>query len=225
MRSTGQLLSVPVGDAMVGRVVDPLGNPRDGKGEIISPYSRAVETIAPGVAQRQPVDTPLQTGIKAIDAMTPIGRGQRELIIGDRKTGKTAIAIDTIINQKGKDVICVYVAIGQKESTVAKVALRLQEAGAYAIGVDTDQYLTLPEAAPRMLSSAMKLITPGVFDLIKLAQEGNMPVGNFFGSAGYAPFHDLDSEVPAEVKSAMEMINAGLLDGSITTNVPPVKPE
>src|SRR5262245_12785693 len=104
VRSTGQLLRVPVGDAVIGRVVDPLGNPRDGKGEIVSPHSRAVETIAPGVAERQPVDTPLQTGIKAIDAMTPIGRGQRELIIGDRKTGKTAIAIDAIINQKGKDV-------------------------------------------------------------------------------------------------------------------------
>jgi basic membrane protein A len=98
------------------------------------------------------------------------------------------------------------------------------QAGAYAIGVDTDQYLTLPEAAPRMLSSAMKLITPGVFDLIKAAQEGNFPVGNYFGAAGYAPFHDLDSEVPADVKAEMEKINAGLLDGSIKTNVPPVKP-
>lgn len=98
------------------------------------------------------------------------------------------------------------------------------QAGAYAIGVDTDQYLTLPEAAPRMLSSAMKLITPGVFDLIKLAQDGNFPTGNYFGAAGYAPFHDLDSEVPADVKAEMEKINAGLLDGSIKTNVPPVKP-
>jgi len=98
------------------------------------------------------------------------------------------------------------------------------QAGAYAIGVDTDQYLTLPEAAPRMLSSAMKLITPGVFDLIKAAQDGNFPVGNFFGAAGYAPFHDLDGDVPADVKAEMEKINAGLLDGSITTNVPPVKP-
>jgi basic membrane protein A len=99
------------------------------------------------------------------------------------------------------------------------------QAGAYAIGVDTDQYLTLPEAAPRMLSSAMKLITPGVFDLIKLSQEGNFPSGNYFGQAGYAPFHDLESEVPDDVKATMEQINAGLLDGSITTNVPPVKPE
>jgi basic membrane protein A len=98
------------------------------------------------------------------------------------------------------------------------------QAGAYAIGVDSDQYLTLPEAAPRMLSSAMKLITPGVFDLIKMAKDGNFPVGNFFGSAGFAPFHDLDSEVPADVKAEMEKINTGLLDGSIKTNVPPVKP-
>ncbi|HEX5838915.1 MAG TPA: BMP family ABC transporter substrate-binding protein [Anaerolineales bacterium] len=99
------------------------------------------------------------------------------------------------------------------------------QAGAYAIGVDTDQYLTLPEAAPRMLSSAMKLITPGVFDLIKLSQEGNFPSGNYFGQAGYAPFHDLESEVPDDVKATMEQINAGLLDGSITTDVPPVKPQ
>jgi len=99
------------------------------------------------------------------------------------------------------------------------------QAGSYAIGVDTDQYLTLPEAAPRMLSSAMKLITPGVFDLVKLAQEGNAPGGNYLGNAGYAPYHDLDSEVPADVKAEMETINAGLLDGSITTDVPPVKPE
>jgi basic membrane protein A len=99
------------------------------------------------------------------------------------------------------------------------------QAGAYAIGVDSDQYLTLPEAAPRMLSSAMKLITPGVFDLVKLSQEGNFPSGNYFGQAGYAPYHDLESEVPADVKATMEQINAGLLDGSISTNVPPVKPE
>ncbi len=129
-RSTGQLLSVPVGEALIGRVVDPLGNPRDGKGDIVTPLRRPVEIIAPGVAERQPVKTPLQTGIKAIDAMTPIGRGQRELIIGDRKTGKTAIAVDTIINQKGKGVICVYVAIGQKESTVAKIVQDLTDAGA-----------------------------------------------------------------------------------------------
>ncbi len=130
VRATGALLQVPVGDAMIGRVVDPLGNPLDGKGPILSDHTRPLETVAPGVAGRQPVDTPLQTGIKAIDAMTPIGRGQRELIIGDRKTGKTAIALDAIINQKSENVICVYVAIGQKESTVAKVVESLREHGA-----------------------------------------------------------------------------------------------
>jgi F-type H+-transporting ATPase subunit alpha len=130
VRSTDQLLRVPVGDAVVGRVVDPLGNPRDGKGPIVTTHTRPVEATAPGVAGRQPVDVPLQTGIKAIDAMTPIGRGQRELIIGDRKTGKTAIALDTIINQKEENVICVYVAIGQKESGVAGVIEALRAAGA-----------------------------------------------------------------------------------------------
>jgi F-type H+-transporting ATPase subunit alpha len=130
VRGTGQLLRVPVGDAVIGRVVDPLGNPRDGKGPIVTGLSRPVESDAPGVAGRQPVDTPIQTGIKAIDAMTPIGRGQRELIIGDRKTGKTAIALDTIINQKEENVICVYVAIGQKESAVAGVIEALRQYGA-----------------------------------------------------------------------------------------------
>jgi F-type H+-transporting ATPase subunit alpha len=128
--TTGQLLRVPVGDALIGRVVDPLGNPLDGKGPVVSNLSRPLESNAPGVAGRQPVNQPLQTGIKAIDSMTPIGRGQRELIIGDRKTGKTAIAIDTIINQKEENVICVYVAIGQKESTVAQVVESLRANGA-----------------------------------------------------------------------------------------------
>src|SRR5215475_4158846 len=130
VRTTGRLLSVPVGDAMLGRVVDPLGNPRDGKGPIVTDKYRPVEIIAPGVAERQPVNQPMQTGIKAIDAMTPIGRGQRELIIGDRKTGKTAIAVDTIINQRGQNMICVYVAIGQKEPTVAKLVENLRQYGA-----------------------------------------------------------------------------------------------
>ncbi len=130
VRATGALLSVPVGDALLGRVVDALGNPRDGKGPIVTPHTRLVEFFAPGVADRQPVDTPLQTGIKAIDAMTPIGRGQRELIIGDRKTGKTAVALDAIINQKKENVVCVYVAIGQKDATVAKVVENLRAAGA-----------------------------------------------------------------------------------------------
>jgi F-type H+-transporting ATPase subunit alpha len=130
VRGTGELLRVPVGDALIGRVVDPLGVPLDGKGPIQTELSRPVESTAPGVAGRQPVKTPLQTGIKAIDSMTPIGRGQRELIIGDRKTGKTAIAIDAIINQHDQNVICVYVAIGQKESTVAKVVENLRAKGA-----------------------------------------------------------------------------------------------
>src|ERR1700756_4513412 len=128
--TTGQLLRVPVGDAVIGRVVDPLGSPKDDKGPILPSLPRRVEIIAPGVAERQPVNQPLQTGIKAIDSMTPIGRGQRELIIGDRKTGKTAIAVDTIINQKEENVICVYVAIGQKESTVAQVVEGLRANGA-----------------------------------------------------------------------------------------------
>ncbi|MDX1968712.1 MAG: F0F1 ATP synthase subunit alpha, partial [Planctomycetaceae bacterium] len=130
VRTTGALLSIPVGDALLGRVVDPLGNALDGKGPVITADSRPLETMAPGVAGRQPVKQPLQTGIKAVDAMTPIGRGQRELIIGDRKTGKTAVAIDAIINQKDSGVICVYVACGQRASSVAGVVEALQRAGA-----------------------------------------------------------------------------------------------
>jgi F-type H+-transporting ATPase subunit alpha len=130
VRSLSALLEVPVGDALIGRVVDPLGNPLDGKGPITRTKTRPVEFMAPGVAERQPVNQPLQTGIKPIDAMTPIGRGQRELIIGDRKTGKTAIAIDTIINQRDENVICVYVAIGQKESQVAAIVEGLRANGA-----------------------------------------------------------------------------------------------
>lgn len=132
VRRTGRVMRVPVGDAMVGRVVNPLGIPIDGKGEIRTTESRLIEVKAPGIADRQPVKVPLQTGIKAIDSMVPIGRGQRELIIGDRGTGKTAIAIDTIINQKDSGVICVYVAIGQKASTVSRVVRILEEHGAMA---------------------------------------------------------------------------------------------
>ena len=130
VRALGTLLSVPVGEAVVGRVLDPLGNPLDGKGPINSTETRVVEATAPGIAGRQPINEPLQTGIKAVDAMTPIGRGQRELIIGDRKTGKTAVAIDTILNQKGLGVKCFYVAIGQKDSSVAGVIQILEEHGA-----------------------------------------------------------------------------------------------
>src|SRR5215211_8784413 len=121
VKSTGRLLEVPVGDAVIGRVVNPLGQPLDGGPAIPSTETRKMDIVAPGIAERQPVTEPLQTGIKAIDSMIPIGRGQRELIIGDRKTGKTAIAIDTIINQKGTGVKCFYVAVGQKESTTAGV--------------------------------------------------------------------------------------------------------
>lgn len=130
VKATGRLLSVPVGEAVIGRVVDPLGNPLDGKGPVSTTESRPVEVIAPGVSERQPVCEPLQTGIKAVDAMTPIGRGQRELIIGDRKTGKTAVAIDAIINQKDSGVKCFYVAVGQKDSSVRGVIQALEENGA-----------------------------------------------------------------------------------------------
>ncbi len=130
VRRTGRIIEVPVGEALLGRVVDALGRPIDGRGPIETPERNPVERLAPGVVYREPVSEPLQTGIKAIDAMIPIGRGQRELIIGDRQIGKTAIAVDTIINQKGKDVVCVYVAIGQKQSTIAQVVRTLEEHGA-----------------------------------------------------------------------------------------------
>jgi F-type H+-transporting ATPase subunit alpha len=130
VRRTGNVAQVPVGDAMIGRVVDPLGRPRDGKGPIVTDKFRVLEGRAPNVVERQPVKEPVQTGLKAIDSMIPIGRGQRELIIGDRGTGKTAVAIDTILNQKGTDVFCIYVAIGQKASTVAKVVKILEDHGA-----------------------------------------------------------------------------------------------
>lgn len=146
VRRTGRIVQVPVGDAMIGRVVNPLGQPLDGKGPITTDKFRPVEVVAPGVITREPVNTPLQTGIKAIDAMIPIGRGQRELIIGDRGTGKTAVAVDTIINQRGQNVICIYVAIGQKASTVARIAQTLEERGAmdYSIIVSA----TAAEPAP-----------------------------------------------------------------------------
>ena len=146
VRTTGKLLSVPVGEALIGRVVDPLGNPLDGKGPIVTDQFRPLETAAPGIAERQPVKQPLQTGIKAVDSMTPIGRGQRELIIGDRKTGKTAIAIDTIINQKSENVICVYIACGQMQSKIAQIVEDLRRNGAmdYTIVVATSS----ADAAP-----------------------------------------------------------------------------
>src|SRR2546425_7785904 len=150
--STGRILSVPVGDAMLGRVVNPLGVPIDGKGPISTDEVRRLEVQAPGVIDRQPVKEPLQTGIKSIDAMIPIGRGQRELIIGDRKTGKTAVAIDTIINQRGEGVKCIYVAIGQKGSTVAEIVSSLEEHGAL-------EY-TVVVAAPASEPAPFKYLAP-----------------------------------------------------------------
>jgi len=146
VRRTGRIVEVPCGDAMIGRVVNPLGQPIDGKGPIDTKDFRRVEIKAPGIVKRQPVKEPLQTGLKAIDSMIPIGRGQRELIIGDRQTGKTAVALDTIINQKGQNVICIYVAIGQKRSTVAQVVEKLRSFGAmdYTIVVSA----TASEPAP-----------------------------------------------------------------------------
>lgn len=148
VKRTGRIVEVPVGDALIGRVVNAIGEPIDGKGPIVTDKSRPVENVASGVITRKEVKQPLQTGLKAIDALVPIGRGQRELIIGDRQTGKTAIAIDTIINQKGKDVICIYVAIGQKSSTVANVVTKLENFGAmdYTIVVSA----SASEAAPML---------------------------------------------------------------------------
>ena len=146
VKRTGKVVSVPVGEAMIGRVVNALGQPIDGAGPVVTSEYRAIESPAPGICERQGVNQPLQTGIKAIDSMVPIGRGQRELIIGDRQTGKTTLAADTIINQKGKDVICIYVAIGQKRSTVASLVAELQAGGAmdYTIVVAA----TASEASP-----------------------------------------------------------------------------
>ncbi|MFA6528837.1 MAG: F0F1 ATP synthase subunit alpha, partial [Candidatus Gracilibacteria bacterium] len=139
VRATGKILSVPAGEAVIGRVVNPLGVPQDGKGPIKTDVYYPVEKVAPRVIKRKGVNTPVQTGLKAVDAMIPIGRGQRELIIGDRQTGKTAIAIDTIVNQKEENMICIYVAIGQKESKVAKIVAELEKRGAmeYTIVVRT----------------------------------------------------------------------------------------
>jgi F-type H+-transporting ATPase subunit alpha len=152
VRATGRILSVPVGDGLLGRVVDPLGNPIDGKGPLTNVEDRRVEIQAPGIVKRQPVKEPLQTGIKAVDAMTPIGRGQRELLIGDRKTGKTTVAIDAIINQRGESVKCIYVAIGQKGSTVAQTVATLAEYGAL-------EY-TVVVAAPASEPAPFKYLAP-----------------------------------------------------------------
>jgi F-type H+-transporting ATPase subunit alpha len=152
VRRTGRIASVPVGEALLGRVVDPLGNPVDGKGPIATSKYRTIENTAPTVVERQPVKQPMQTGIRAIDALIPIGKGQRELIIGDRQVGKTAIAMDTIINQKGKNVFCIYVAIGQKDSTVSALASRFEMEGAM-------EYTTIVTTSPAA-SPALKYIAP-----------------------------------------------------------------
>jgi len=152
VKCTGKILSVPIGPELLGRVVNSLGQPIDGKGPINAKLTDVIEKVAPGVIARQSVSQPVQTGLKAIDAMVPIGRGQRELIIGDRQTGKTAVAIDTIINQKGKDLFCVYVAIGQKASTIANVVRKLEEHGAMAY--------TIVVAASASESAAMQFIAP-----------------------------------------------------------------
>lgn len=166
VKSTGRILEVPVGNEVIGRVVDPLGQPLDGKGEIKSDKFYPVEKIAPRVITRHPVNTPLQTGIKIIDSMIPIGRGQRELIIGDRQTGKTALVIDTIINQKGQDIICIYVAIGQKESKVAQIVAELEQRGAM-------DYTTVVVAA-----------ASDPAPLIYLAPFGGCAIGEYFMDQG-----------------------------------------
>jgi len=152
VRRTGRILEIPVGPQVIGRVLNPLGEPLDGKGPVETRAARHVERVAPGVVWRQPVDTPLQTGLKCIDSMTPIGRGQRELIIGDRATGKTAILVDTIINQKDQDVVCIYVAIGQKRSSVARVIRVLEENGAFeyttVVAADASMPVSLQYIAP-----------------------------------------------------------------------------
>ncbi len=161
VKRTGRIAEVPVGEALVGRVVDAMGQPLDGKGLIQTTETRLIEVRAPGVVERQSVNEPLQTGLKAIDAMIPIGRGQRELIIGDRQTGKTAIAVDTIINQKGLDVFCIYVAIGQKRSTVARVVKTLEDHGAMAY--TTVVSATASDAAPLQFFSPYAGVSMGEY--------------------------------------------------------------
>ena len=152
VKATGRILEVPVGPELLGRVVNSLGHPIDGKGPINAKMTDVIEKVAPGVIARKSVSQPVQTGLKSIDAMVPVGRGQRELIIGDRQTGKTAVALDTIINQKGKDLFCIYVAVGQKASTIANVVRKLEEFGAMAY--------TIVVAASASDPAAMQYIAP-----------------------------------------------------------------
>src|SRR5262249_35513961 len=183
VKRTGRIISVPVGPEMIGRVVNALGQPIDGKGPIVSKQTAPIERIAPGVVDRSPVKEPMQTGLKAIDAMVPIGRGQRELIIGDRQTGKTAVATDTIINQKGQDVICIYNAIGQKQSTIAQVVKTLEEAGAmeYTIVVAA----AASDPAPLLYISPYSACTIGEY----FRDNGGHPLGWYEQRSKHRPAH------------------------------------
>ncbi len=192
VRSTGRIASVPVGHGMIGRVVDALGQPVDGKGPVSFSGYRNIERIAPGVIVRKDVDMPVQTGIKAIDSMTPIGRGQRELIIGDRQTGKTAIAIDTIINQKGKDLLCIYVAIGQKRAAVARTVATLEEHGAMdhtvVVVASADEPAALQFLAPYSgCAIGEEFMETGRDALVvfQRAQQGGRPLPQSLGGADH----------------------------------------
>src|SRR5438270_2506488 len=179
VKATGRILSVPVGDGLLGRVVDGMGAPIDGKGPLTNVESRRMEIQAPGITGRQPVHEPLQTGIKAIDAMTPIGRGQRELVIGDRKTGKTTVAVDTILNQRGQGVKCIYVAVGQKGSSVAQTVATLESRGA----MDYTVVVNAPAADPAVFKS--------------LAPYAGCAIGQFWmddGSAALVVYDDLSKQ-------------------------------
>ena len=190
VKRTKRLLDIPVGEEMLGRIVDPLGNPLDGRGDISTATTRPVEYKAPGVVQRQPVKEPMLTGLKAIDSMIPIGRGQRELIIGDRKTGKTAIAIDTIINNKDRDLICVYVAIGQRKQTVAQLASVLEEADALKNTIIVTA--AADEAAP------IKFLAP----LRGLRDGGVLPLQRQGRASHLRRPHQARLHVPADVPAA-----------------------
>jgi F-type H+-transporting ATPase subunit alpha len=194
VKRTGHIMSVPAGEAMLGRVVDALGQPQDGKGAIATTERRNIELIAPGVVERRPVHEPLQTGLKSIDSMTPIGRGQRELIIGDRQTGKTAIALDTIINQKGKDVICIYVAIGQKQSTIAQVVKTLEQYDAMSYTI----VVTAAASAPAPLQYLAPYAGCAMGEYFKYNGADGKPAGpNNRGRAVLCVYDDLSKHAAA----------------------------
>src|SRR5918997_1897826 len=205
VRRTGRIAQVPVGDALIGRVVNALGEPVDGKGPIVTSTFRPVERIAPGVVRRQPVKTPVQTGIKAIDAMIPIGRGQRELIIGDRSTGKSVVALDTIINQKGQDLICIYVAIGQKESSIAETVGVLEEYGAMehtivVAAAAADPALNVGISVSRVGGSAQTRAMRTVAGRMKLE------LAQFRSLAAFAQFaSDLDPATRAQLERGLRL--------------------